>query len=185
MTFPWTDETADEAKRRYLDGESCSQIARAMGGGLTRNSVLGKLWRIGAAGGSTVARRTAGTARRTINTGLVKRKPSPIYSGDPHDSPDTKRFNRAVANAKARMARPEPHPEAFPSTAVTLLNLNGHMCKWPLGPMLQPAVFFCGAKTEGEGPYCDQHAKRSRGPQQPKDNTGPKLARSCRRYIAA
>ena len=46
----WTDERVDLLSRLWLEGRSASQIAAALGGGLTRNAVIGKVHRLGLAG---------------------------------------------------------------------------------------------------------------------------------------
>ena len=46
----WTDERVELLSRLWLDGRSASQIAAALGAGLTRNAVIGKVHRLGLAG---------------------------------------------------------------------------------------------------------------------------------------
>ena len=46
----WTDERVELLSRLWLEGRSASQIATALGGGLTRNAVIGKVHRLGLAG---------------------------------------------------------------------------------------------------------------------------------------
>lgn len=42
----WTADREAALKRMWIDGLSCSQIARALGGGATRNAVIGKVHRM-------------------------------------------------------------------------------------------------------------------------------------------
>jgi hypothetical protein len=46
-SFPWTGEQVDLLKKLWMDGLSASQISGELGGGLSRNAVIGKLHRIG------------------------------------------------------------------------------------------------------------------------------------------
>ena len=46
----WTDERVEVLKKLWLDGFSASQIAKQLGGGLTRNAVIGKVHRLGLSG---------------------------------------------------------------------------------------------------------------------------------------
>ena len=46
----WTDERVELLRQMWLDGKSASQISAALGGGLTRNAVIGKVHRLGLAG---------------------------------------------------------------------------------------------------------------------------------------
>lgn len=43
----WTEDAVDTLKRLWTFGASCSQIAKHLGTGFTKNSVLGKARRIG------------------------------------------------------------------------------------------------------------------------------------------
>jgi len=46
----WTDERVQTLTRLWLDGQSASQTARALAGGVTRNAVIGKVHRLGLSG---------------------------------------------------------------------------------------------------------------------------------------
>lgn len=43
----WTEDRTDQLKRLWPEGLSAETIARELGGGLTRNAVLGKVARLG------------------------------------------------------------------------------------------------------------------------------------------
>lgn len=47
----WTDARIEHAIALWRDGSSASQIAGEIGGGLSRNAVIGKLARLGLTGG--------------------------------------------------------------------------------------------------------------------------------------
>ncbi len=58
------------------------------------------------------------------------------------------------------------------------------MCKWPIGDPSTDGFTFCGRRSGGEGPYCNEHARVAYQPQQTKKKSGAnELARSLRRYI--
>jgi GcrA cell cycle regulator len=44
--FEWTQESIDKILQMYKHGDSASQIAKALGNGLTRNAIIGKLNRL-------------------------------------------------------------------------------------------------------------------------------------------
>ena len=46
----WTEDRVDVLKRLWLEGLSASQIAKQLGGGVTRNAVIGKVHRLGLSG---------------------------------------------------------------------------------------------------------------------------------------
>lgn len=45
----WTEARVEEAKRRWLTGESATEIAKALNCGFTRNAIIGKIHRLGLA----------------------------------------------------------------------------------------------------------------------------------------
>ena len=60
----WSDDRVEKLKRLWADGLSASQIAAQLGGGVSRNAVIGKVHRLNLpgrakAGGSTSAPRPA------------------------------------------------------------------------------------------------------------------------------
>jgi GcrA cell cycle regulator len=58
----WNDERVEQLKRLHAEGLSCSLIAAKLGCGLSRNSIIGKLHRIGL---------------RSIRPGVTKERPTP------------------------------------------------------------------------------------------------------------
>jgi hypothetical protein len=46
---PWTDERIEYVKARWSRGVTARQIARELGGGVTKSAVLGKIHRLGIA----------------------------------------------------------------------------------------------------------------------------------------
>lgn len=46
----WTDDRVERLSTLWLDGRSASQIAAELGGGVTRNAVIGKVHRLGLSG---------------------------------------------------------------------------------------------------------------------------------------
>ena len=46
----WTDERVELLKKLWNQGLSASQIAAELGGGVTRNAVIGKVHRLGLSG---------------------------------------------------------------------------------------------------------------------------------------
>ena len=50
MTAGWTEDRVGALKKLWLEGQSASQIAKQLGGGVTRNAVIGKVHRLGLSG---------------------------------------------------------------------------------------------------------------------------------------
>ena len=162
----WTDERVELLKKLWQDGLSASQIAKQLGG-VTRNSVIGKVHRLGLSG-----RATPSKPQRAVFK--VPRPPRPV-------SAPPRRVCELVE------ARPAPTPVRYvdeaPGTATTL-TLGAHMCKWPIGDPESATFTFCGRRAEEHGPYCHEHAGVAYQPAQSKKKSGAaELARSLRRYI--
>lgn len=83
----------------------------------------------------------------------------------------TPRLPQFSGNAALRMdteeapmpvARPKPVLEEIvipEAERATILDLNEHRCKWPVGDPTQPDFYFCGRHSGPGGPYCEDHAK--------------------------
>ncbi|MEO8811367.1 MAG: GcrA family cell cycle regulator [Caulobacteraceae bacterium] len=165
----WTDERVETLRKLWLDGQSASQIAKALGG-VTRNAVIGKVHRLGLSGRAAPSQ----PARASFK---APRPPRPVVASTP--------LHRRAAEARPVMiaqASAAPYVEE-PGTA-TVLTLGAHMCKWPIGDPSTESFTFCGRRSGGEGPYCVEHARLAYQPPQSKKRSGPtELARSLRRYI--
>lgn len=136
----WTDERVEQLKSLWAEGLSASQIARVLGG-VTRNAVIGKVHRLGLAG-------RAGPARA--------------------ERPRSSMSHKSVV----RMAAPEPEiieEDPVPledGKFATVLTINDHMCRWPIGDPSENQFHFCGRKPKSASPYCEAHARKAYQPQQ-------------------
>jgi GcrA cell cycle regulator len=161
----WTDERVATLKKLWLEGLSASQIAKQLGG-VTRNAVIGKVHRLGLSG-------RAAPSQPSRTTFKAPRPPRPVSLPAPR---------RVEAHAPVSAPRPIMLDEA-PGTA-TVLTLQAHMCKWPIGDPSADSFTFCGRRSDGDGPYCAQHAQVAYQPaQSKKKSSANELARSLRRYI--
>ena len=168
----WTDERVETLKKLWLDGLSASQIAKQLGG-VTRNAVIGKVHRLGLSG-------RAAPSQPTRPVFKPARPARPVAASQPAARRPAVAASTEIAPAQA--PRPVTYVEA-PGTA-TVLTLGAHMCKWPIGDPSTDGFTFCGRRSGGEGPYCNEHARVAYQPQQTKKKSGAtELARSLRRYI--
>ncbi|WGM32322.1 GcrA family cell cycle regulator [Brevundimonas sp. NIBR11] len=177
MTAGWTEDRVGALKKLWLEGQSASQIAKQLGGGVTRNAVIGKVHRLGLSGRATPSQPArAATTFRPART----RTTPPAQPSAP----------RRLEGGRVEAAAPAPRPVAvaptLPSVAelpgtATVMTLGAHMCKWPIGDPSSTEFSFCGRRAS-EGVYCVEHARVA---YQPALKRGGKeeLARSLRRYI--
>jgi GcrA cell cycle regulator len=161
----WTNARVDRLTVLVADGRSSSEIAAELGGGLTRNAIIGKATRLGlrlkGVGGKNKGRkpRAHGTAVPNAIRAIAERKKRP----------------KAAAPAKVHYLDATQELTDLPAdqsaSAVTLLELEPHHCRWPLGDPLTPQFRFCGAKKFGEQVYCGRHCRLSYQPYQRRADT--------------
>lgn len=171
MNPGWTEDRVGALKKLWLEGQSASQIAKALGGGVTRNAVIGKVHRLGLSGRAAPSQ----PARTTFRPA----RPRAAAPAAPVQAPSAP---RPVAIAAASQA-PTPAPEL--AGTATVLTLGAHMCKWPIGDPSTSEFSFCGRRAS-EGVYCVEHARVAYQPQVRKSagkDASSDLARSLRRYI--
>ena len=128
----WKKEDMDRLIELKDQGLSAAQISRALGGGISRNAVIGKLHRMGLSclGGVSGSRAQSASPRPIIKKSrapkLVKEKPILRMADEP----------------------------------VSILDLNGSICRFPIGDPKEDDFRFCGAVlgTQSDGKkYCPAH----------------------------
>ena len=130
MTAGWTDDRVGALKKLWLEGQSASQIAKQLGGGVTRNAVIGKVHRLGLSGRAAPSQpaRTVAATFRTTRPRPAAAAPAPAPT-----QPSAPRRLEAVQPKPVQPAAPVPAPMPdLPGTA-TVMTLGAHMCKWPIG----------------------------------------------------
>ena len=151
----WTDDRVELLAKLWSEGQSASQIAAVLGGGVTRNAVIGKVHRLGLSG-----RGKTGAAPAQPRQPKPTRAPS-----HPLTMADAARPN-PVVSAPAKVVTPavtawRPAAEvAIPaSERVTILELRENMCRWPIGDPSKADFGFCGQRSVTGLPYCGAHCQ--------------------------
>lgn len=172
MTAGWTEDRVGALKKLWLEGQSASQIAKQLGGGVTRNAVIGKVHRLGLSGRAAPSQPARATFRPS--------RPRPA-AAPPTQAPSAPRRIEAAQPRPVAPVAPTPaQMPDLPGTA-TVMTLGAHMCKWPIGDPSSTEFSFCGRRAS-EGVYCVEHARVAYQPQV-KRGGATDLARSLRRYI--
>ncbi len=152
----WNDETIAELRRMWSEGMSASQVARQLGGGLTRNAVIGKVHRLGLSGREAPSRpRSLGgrpPGSRTQNRAAAAAAPT-APAALAAAAPTAKLAPIIVAAPPVR-----PAEICEDKASATILTLGEHACRWPIGDPDQGDFGFCGARRLGRGPYCEGHS---------------------------
>ncbi|WP_299174388.1 GcrA family cell cycle regulator [uncultured Brevundimonas sp.] len=140
----WSDAAMATLKTLWLAGESASYIARQLGDGVTRASVIGKVHRLGLTRRPGVTRGPATVSR------VVHARPAPAVAVAPRPE--------AVAALKAAdQMEADVDPDRF-ERAKPLLERGERECCWPLGaPDPVRGQLFCCAPTAFRKSYCGEH----------------------------
>ena len=149
----WTNERIELLQKLWLGGWSASRIAGELAHGITRNAVIGKVYRLG------------------LSKALLGNVPaSPPYQKAPRRAARQHANSPQVVGNTALALHPFVIEVAAPQTMrdvvvpisepVTVLELRESMCRWPIGDPAQSEFRFCGAKKlPVQGPYCACHAR--------------------------
>jgi GcrA cell cycle regulator len=149
----WTEERIEVLTKLWAEGLSASQIAAELGGGASRNAVLGKAHRLG-----LVRHETKGLS--TPRSPKPPRPPSPPAAAEPPvpqaPTPAPIEQHPALRPAATSLAQAVVVPR---SAGVTIMELREAMCRFPLGDPTTPEFRFCGAQASTGLPYCSHHAQ--------------------------
>lgn len=153
----WNDANTAELIRLWPEGWSASEIARRIGG-LSRNAVIGKVHRIGL---------PARAVRKAEKNKSKTAKPWKEYARNTKPAPKIK----AVVPRLPAEKLPDPNDfdrARLASGSVTLIDLERHHCRWPVGASDLTNHRFCGCQKIDGLPYCEHHAQRAYLPEKPR-----------------
>jgi GcrA cell cycle regulator len=171
----WTDERVEKLKTMWGEGQSASQIAKALGG-VTRNAVIGKVHRLG------LSNRAAAKPAAPAPEVKLAKPAAPVAAAAAPAEPKVAPAERVIEAAPppkpviqsptARREPPPPTPAMVEDAARTaealavmekkakrldLLELTERTCKWPIGDPATDDFFFCGLPSQHGKPYCEAH----------------------------
>ena len=128
----WTDDRVTELRTRWANGETGSQIGRAMHA-KSRNAIVGKLYRLGLRSRLAIGAKTELKPKRKTVHHLNGRI---FFKGDD-------------------VTEPEPPPLTNPKL---LMQLEQCDCRWP-GSGRGAEMLYCGAPALNGYSYCLQHCR--------------------------
>ena len=143
MLKNWTEneEMVARAREMWVSGTSATVIAAALGHGITRNAVMGKMHRMGYRRPNFKPRvvKVRPSAPATVTPGPIRRSkfqpPPPMLASE------------------ATALPPEP-----PIDGVTIMELTPTTCRWPIGDDR-----YCGGHAPWKKSYCAKHHSVSVG----------------------
>lgn len=143
----WTDERTELAKRLWQDGLSATEVAKRLGG-VTRNAVIGKMYRIGALGGNKPTtraavrpeNRVAASAPRSV-MGIKLSASKPVRVMEP----------KGPTPAPVSLA---PPLQLVPDTAKPWSERGLGECSWPVAGQGEGIISCCRPLA---GRWCAEH----------------------------
>ena len=103
MTAGWTEDRVGALKKLWLEGQSASQIAKQLGGGVTRNAVIGKVHRLGLSGRAAPSQ----PARATFRPSRPRRRRNARHRhGDDLGRPHVQMADRGPVLDRVQLLRP-------------------------------------------------------------------------------
>jgi len=136
----WTAERVEILKNRFEAGLTCSEIARDIG--VSRNAVLGKLFRLNLS-------RPKNTAARTAPREPSAKAPRPRFIGQ----------RQILMALRAGLQIEAEDFQVASEHRCSLLELNQEKCRWPVANAGSREFMFCGNPPVKGLPYCAGHAR--------------------------
>lgn len=134
----WTDERVSLLRKLWGEGRTAAEIAKELGGGVTRNAVIGKAHRL----------------KLSNRVSPIQQNQKKPMSKQPELKTDKVTTLLRPVAAPAPMSREKRE-------LLDLLDLKPRMCRWPEGDPREESFGFCGCECVSGLPYCATHAKQA------------------------
>lgn len=168
----WTDEQTALLRKLWEDGLSGGQIAKKIGGGLSRNAVIGKAFRIGCP--HRFASNQSDAARQKIaRTRSRARKRAIVFVPNGVIKPTKKERLRAELALIAMLPPIDP--------TITIATVGAGACLYMNGDPQTDGV-LCG-RVAHDGSWCVQHRNLVYQPSKPKARVTTVESEERRRFL--
>lgn len=168
----WTDQMVEDLRTMWKQGLTTAEIGKKLG--VSKNSIVGKVHRLGLSGRpSPIKKKDGDEGHAADNKPTLKdkaprvEKESPKAASEPavkEEPKPAKPSASAEKNPEKKESRKEETKECFRSDleksakAVSLMELDNHTCRWPLGDPKDDNFHFCGKKVKIGQTYCEEHS---------------------------
>lgn len=175
----WTPARIGVLQELWGSGLSAKEIAARLGGGITRNAVIGKAHRLGLSSRPSPIKRVDGKPAGQAAGGVMKtRLSSPKAMGLRRDvmvgtgayrnadasSAREARGDRGMEREEGQSGRMRSSadvgnysPRLF-KNAQPAVQAQAQQCRWPVGDPLKAGFHFCDSMSIPGLPYCYDHA---------------------------
>lgn len=157
----WSEPRTAFLRKGWAEGLSASQIAKHLGGGVSRNAVIGKVHRLGL------------PRRAEPNRKLHAMPPKRRQRAEPAPPKLPPAKTPPLASDLKRIAALNPI-----DSSLGIHGLTNFTCRYPIGAPTDLDFSFCGRTCNNvENPYCVQHQKLAYVPAKKKKRQHEETAR--------
>lgn len=160
----WTDEMVDDLRTMWKQGMTTAEIGKKLG--VSKNSIVGKVHRLGLSGRPSPIKKKDEVEDAKQPEEKKAPKEKHVFTEKPIEAKAEKVAEKAKPAEKIERKEPkkdfkkncqlselEKNPRA-----VSLMELDNHTCRWPVGDPKDENFHFCGRKVRIGQTYCDEHS---------------------------
>lgn len=178
----WTDQMVEDLRVMWKQGLTTAEIGKKLG--VSKNSIVGKVHRLGLSGRpSPIKKKDENQEEITAAKPVLKEKSVTVEKTEPRKEVSAsvaKEENKPVAKEETKSVKPsvpvaekvaekkdKPKDEVQnclkseqekSAKTVSLMELDNHTCRWPLGDPKDDNFHFCGKKVKIGQTYCEEHS---------------------------
>ncbi len=172
----WTDEMVEDLKTMWKQGLTTAEIGKRLG--VSKNSIVGKVHRLGLSGRPSPIKKkeTPATApstpevKKSTKEKVTKvektEKIEPVKEEIKVQPKEEIKVEKTISEPVCPIEKAEPKISECQKSdfdksarAVSLVELDNHTCRWPIGDPKDENFHFCGRKVRIGQTYCDEHSQ--------------------------
>ena len=146
----WSAERVEILVKRWKEGLSAAKIAEELGETITRNAVIGKIFRLGLSNQRRNQQKALEAEETKVEVQDQTTETEPIEPASSAAETEPTELDPATIMALAKQAEST-------SPKLGVLELTERTCKWPIGDPSKEEFWFCGHPSEPGKPYCLPH----------------------------
>ena len=147
----WTEENVETLKSLWQTGKTAREIAEILGNGFSRNSVIGKSFRL-----------NLSAKIKTRNSSNFNKPTS------------SENINTTKRGRKSKFKSLIIDKDFEPENPKQLEALDDNSCKWPVGHPNESSFYFCGRSSLKDFSYCKLHLLYAFQPKNKRDDNTDK-----------
>ena len=148
----WTEQMVDDLRAMWKEGLTTAEIGKRLG--VSKNSIVGKVHRLGLSGRPSPIKK-----KEEVENPVVEAKPLPTKKAEKVKSEPVPASKKVEEPKEEKIEiKVAKQPETPRKEHVSLVDLDNHTCRWPIGDPKDENFHFCGKKVKIGQTYCEEHA---------------------------